>query len=203
MHIYKECMRPYCEKKYDKSQRGFYREECDCGAPLRLIEKKIEILNEDVFVPTQEVETVNTPIVNEEELARHLFSVDPKGYIHFIELQEEESVNTDKLVIYLDGKIYKEVPLEYDETYIGRKSLWGNPDVDLSEIDPNNYVSRKHLMIYRENGKYFARNLSTKNSVHIERAALKQDESKELKDENLIILSRYVVMIFKKRVERN
>ena len=82
---------------------------------------------------------------------------------------------------------------------IGRHSVNSDPDVDLSPIDPEGYTSRRHLMIYKENDKFFARNLSTKNSVHVERDVLANGESKELNDNDLILLSKYVVMVFKRK----
>lgn len=128
-----------------------------------------------------------------------IFTVDDHGFIHFIDVKENEELNEDKLVIYLSNKIYKEIPLEYDETIIGRHSVSYDPDVDLSPIDPESYTSRKHLMIYRQSNKFYARNLSTKNSVHIENYPLANGEDKELNDNDLIILSKYVVMLFKKK----
>lgn len=125
------------------------------------------------------------------------YSVDSKGYIHFEETTTQEELNEDKVVIYLGGQIYKEIPIEYDETIVGRYSINSEPDVDLSDIDTEGYTSRRHLMIYKEQDKYFARNLSAKNSVHINAKALIPNTDKELQDNDIIVLSRYIVMEFK------
>ena len=53
-------------------------------------------------------------------------------------------------------------------------------------------------MIYKQDGKYMARNMTTKNSVHVERTVVREGEDYELEDGNLIILSKSVVMVFRK-----
>ena len=71
--------------------------------------------------------------------------------------------------------------------------------MDLSEIDIDRNISRKHLMIYRKNGNLYARNLSTKNSVHVQNQPLMTGEDKKLNDDDIIILSRYLVIRFKSK----
>lgn len=156
----------------------------------------------DKTVKDDEVLVAKRPVIKMtlEELEKQtqvLYTIDNRGYIHFADVIDKEELNEDKLVIYLGGEIYKEIPIEYDETIIGRYSINSEPDVDLSEIDSEGYTSRRHLMIYKEQNKYFARNLSTKNSVHIETEALVPGVDKELHDNDLIILSKYIVMEFK------
>ena len=122
---------------------------------------------------------------------------DSKGNVCFIDNKEIQEVKEDKLVVYLSNQIYKEIPLEYDETIIGRLSSKFEPDVDLSEIDVDRNISRKHLMIYRKGGNLYARNLSTKNSVHVQNKPLMTGQDKKLNDDDIIILSRYLVIRFK------
>lgn len=121
------------------------------------------------------------------------FFVDSEGFIHFKNMQEEEYTG-DKLIIYKGPYIYKTVPLVYDETIIGRNNSKFNPDVDLSPIDPEKKTSRKHIMVYKNNGKFFVRNISAKASVHINIEPLLQDQNKEIKDGDLIILSRLITI---------
>ena len=126
-------------------------------------------------------------------------ALDSKGNIIFIDNKEVQDIKEDKLVVYLSNQIYKEIPLEYDEIIIGRLSSSFEPDVDLSEIDIDRNISRKHLMIYRKNGNLYARNLSTKNSVHVQNQPLMTGEDKKLNDDDIIILSRYLVIRFKSK----
>lgn len=230
MHIYKQCIRPGCFRKYNPKDKGYQSEYCECAAQLILIEEEIVevgeeiwkglgIASDDTVVNEPELDgpknsasghttvpightSASTQVVNIQP--KEIFTIDSRGYIHFLEGSSSEEINEDKVVIYKGGVIYKEVPLIYDEMIFGRNSISFEPDVDLSEIDLDKNTSRKHLMIYKCEGKYFARNLSMKNSVHVERFSVKPNESKELEDENLITLSRYLVMVFKKKkVGRN
>lgn len=158
---------------------------------------EVEIINREESVNLcEEVKEYDKIVEFKENI---IFAVDVHGFIHFIDFKEDEELNEDKLVIYVSNKIYKEIPLEYDETIVGRHSVSSDPDVDLSPIDPESYTSRKHLMIYKQNDKFYARNLSTKNSVHIENYPLANGENKELNDNDLIILSKYIVILFKKK----
>ena len=52
-------------------------------------------------------------------------------------------------------------------------------------------------MIYRKGGNLYARNLSTKNSVHVQNKPLMTGQDKKLNDDDIIILSRYLVIRFK------
>lgn len=164
-----------------------------------------EIYNKEPYskdVSNKEISNKEVPNKNNynKEISKEpIFIVDSLGFIHFTEYKEKEELNADKIVVYVGKKIYKEFPLEYDETIIGRDSVKFTPDIDLSEIDLEGYTSRRHLMIYKEDDRFYARNLSTKNSVHVERDALAQGESKELNDNDLILLSKYIVIVFKKK----
>lgn len=209
----KVCPRPGCDLTYNIDFKSNY---CDiCGANLLIEETEIENKNIDLSdilgLPEVDIneelsnkdvsnrEVSNKEVHNEEISKEPIFIVDSLGFIHFTEYKEKEELNADKIVVYVGKKIYKEFALEYDETIIGRDSVKFTPDIDLSEIDLEGYTSRRHLMIYKEDDRFYARNLSTKNSVHVERDALAQGESKELNDNDLILLSKYIVIVFKKK----
>lgn len=195
--LVKICLRPGCPNKYNEDSKFFEREYCQCAAPLIVKREEIVEIN-NVFGTPEGVEQENK--TNESVVdpnVRQLFVLDHCGGIHFNLSKEEKLINEDRIVIYVGGHVYKEVPIEYDEMIIGRKSVLFEPDVDLTEIDLGRKTSRRHLMIYRRRGKYFARKLSSNKSVHIERTALAEGTDCELKDGDLIILSRQVVMIYR------
>ena len=70
------------------------------------------------------------------------------------------------------------------------------PTYDLSKIDQENYISRKHLLLYRDQGNVYARNLSSKNTIHINGELLLENESKMLNNNDELILSGYIVTKF-------
>lgn len=183
----KVCPRPKCGLKFLEGSEHFNDNVCVCSAPL-ILEKEFVFKVNNVF---------GDPNENNEIKKEEIFTLDASGGIHFNLKKEEELLDVDRVVIYIGGRIYKEIPLEYDETVFGRNSLTFKPDIDLSEIDMNRRTSRNHLMIYKQNGKYIARNMSS-SSLHIERTAVPEGEDCELEDGNLIVLSRSVVMVFRK-----
>lgn len=195
--LVKVCLRPGCPNKYNEDSKFFEREHCQCAAPLIVKREEIIEIN-NVFGTPEGAEQENKstePVIDPN--VPQLFVLDHSGVIHFGLSKEEKLISEDRIVIYVGGHVYKEVPIEYDETVIGRKSGLDIPDVDLTEIDLGRKISRKHLMIYKRKGKYFARRLTSKKSVHIERTALASGEDCELNDGDLIILSRQVVMIYR------
>lgn len=199
----KVCLRPGCPNTYLEESKCFEDDVCECGAPLILKEEVVHKVvnvfgNPDTCDDTEIKENNEINENNQETKLEPIFVCDPSGGIHFNLKKEEELLSEDRVVIYIGGRIYKEIPIEYDETIFGRTTTTHKPDVDLSEIDMSRKTSRNHLLIYRQNGKYIARNMTAKNSVHVERTVLKEGEECELKDNNLIILSRSIVMVFRK-----
>lgn len=139
------------------------------------------------------------------------YSVDSEGYIHFpkeegyrgealkinpVKCDEYENYKGDRIVIYHNKEKYRTIPLEYDETVIGRKGTSSSPDVDLTEIDAERRISRRHALIYRYQGEYYIRNISSKNSLHVNSQALLLDEQTKLEDGAKIVLSRFVGIKF-------
>ncbi|GMK41945.1 hypothetical protein PCCS19_50040 [Paenibacillus sp. CCS19] len=103
----------------------------------------------------------------------------------------------DRLEIYFEGKIYKTVPLQYDEVLIGRKSNGEDPEVDYTDIDPERITSRRHALIIRQQGRYIVRNISTKNTVQVNKQLLLERQEAPLEHNDRIILSGKYGLIFK------
>jgi hypothetical protein len=75
------------------------------------------------------------------------------------------------LVVHSDGDTDQSVnvPLNKDIVLIGRASAADNvfPDVDLSQFDQNNYVSRRHAFILRRQGALVLEDLESINGTFV------------------------------------
>ena len=128
-----------------------------------------------------------------------VLTIDKYGYIHIIDSEEEDRYyGRDRLKININGRVYKCECIMFDEYTVGRNSTTFCPDIDLSKIDFENRISRKHLMIYRDEDQFYVRNLSSKNTVHINETLLRCDESMVLNDKDKIILSNFIECEFEK-----
>ena len=113
--------------------------------------------------------------------------------MHIINPEEESRYEgRDRLKICINGRVYKSECIQYDEYTIGRNSTTFCPDIDLSKVDFENRISRKHLMIYRQEDKYYVRNLSAKNTVHVNDLLISENESMEINHKDKIILSNFI-----------
>lgn len=74
-----------------------------------------------------------------------------------------------KLVIVGDSKREMSFTLEKDINSIGRKDLMGDilPDIDLSFIDPQRGVSRRHARIVRQGETFYVEDLDSRNGTVI------------------------------------
>jgi len=62
------------------------------------------------------------------------------------------------------------IPIKFKETYLGRKDLTSGfvPDVDLTEEDPDRFVSRRHAkIIFRENKFYITEEVGAMNGTFL------------------------------------
>lgn len=117
-----------------------------------------------------------------------------------VDIDPYEGIKGDNLILYKDNKIFKVYELKYDEIIIGRNSSEFTPDIDLQEIDDENAISRKHLLVYKEDDNYYIRNISKKCSVHIKR--YEEDETKVvpfnesmiIEDGDFIVLSEKFIL---------
>lgn len=100
---------------------------------------------------------------------------------------------TAKLVIIKSGRIGQEFPMTNDSVNIGRWDADGGsfPEVDLSQDDPENYVSRRHARIAISNGRYYIEDLGSSNGTFLNKGPrLVPGKSLELKDGDEIVIGK-------------
>lgn len=137
---------------------------------------------------------IKKPVIDEKKsILGDILTIDKYGYMHIINPEEESRYEgRDRLKICINGRVYKSECIQYDEYTIGRNSTTFCPDIDLSKVDFENRISRKHLMIYRQEDKYYVRNLSAKNTVHVNDLLISENESMEINHKDKIILSNFI-----------
>ncbi len=78
------------------------------------------------------------------------------------------------LVITHRKEVLQEIPLE-GELVVGRFSRDTGPvDVDLSQLPGAEYVSRRHMRIYTQNGHVFVEDLGSTNGVYVNKVRIGQ-----------------------------
>lgn len=211
-----ECM-PSEEDSYDESvdsEETFETTNCfvdieevnTCIKDESIISTEDTEVNLDVSEDTEENEA-------EEELGSiELDEEENSDEVEKADVVEDEDPYNDikgnNLILYKDNEIFKVFELKYDETIVGRNSSEFTPDIDLQEVDSENAISRKHLLVYKEDDNYYIRNLSKKCSVHIKRynesepRVILFNESVIIGDGDFIVLSgKFILEAFFSEVE--
>ena len=85
-----------------------------------------------------------------------------------------------------------ELPLTKEESLLGRSSPADNiyPEVDLTDLDPESYVSRRHGRILRQGGKYLYEDIGSSNGSFINGTRLQSHIQTELHDGDTLRLGR-------------
>jgi hypothetical protein len=89
--------------------------------------------------------------------------------------------------------------IETDETLIGRKDIRADiyPDIDLSQYDPESFVSRKHAYIYRQNKNYTLYAISN-GGVQLNSDLLELGDKRQLSDGDVIVIAGFLAFKFSK-----
>ncbi len=85
-----------------------------------------------------------------------------------------------------------EIPITAEHTLLGRQSPADNifPEIDLTELDPESYVSRRHGQITRQGSKYLYEDVGSSNGSFINGTRLQSGIQTELHDCDMIRLGR-------------
>lgn len=98
-----------------------------------------------------------------------------------------------KLVVKSGGKVGREFAIDRDVVNIGRWDAEAGifPEVDLSDDDPQNYVSRKHARIFLKDNEYFVEDMSSVNGTYVNKGPrLAPDSPHKLQNGDEIIMGR-------------
>jgi len=98
-----------------------------------------------------------------------------------------------KLVVMRKGEEIREFTIDGVEAAIGRwdSDAGAFPDIDLSEDDPNFYVSRHHARIFVKGGRYFIEDLGSTNKTVINKTnKLNPHSPVELKNGDEVIVGK-------------
>ncbi|MGM9991822.1 MAG: FHA domain-containing protein [Candidatus Bruticola sp.] len=84
------------------------------------------------------------------------------------------------------------IPLSSEHTLLGRQSPADNiyPEIDLTELDPESYVSRRHGQITRQGSKFLYEDIGSSNGSWINGARLESKIQTELHDGDVLRLGR-------------
>jgi len=98
-----------------------------------------------------------------------------------------------KLVVMQKGEEGREFTITGEEAAIGRwdSDAGAFPDIDLSEDDPNFYISRHHARIFVKGGRYFIEDLGSTNKTVINKInKLNPHSPVELKNGDEVIVGK-------------
>ena len=198
----KKCKKPQCGRRYKETEPEFADGYCECGGPLEEI----------VDTNTSNVSMPKTPPAQSDvstEKSRHktpkfgdknkvILPGDPEYCVSPSTKQTSPEVSGLKASVtaFCNGEELHNMPIIFDEMEVGRESKGKPADIDLTEFDPDQRISRRHLLLFRQNNQYFVRNLSKKNSVHVGNQPLRFEEEHQLADGDLIILSGFLGIEF-------
>lgn len=203
----KQCFNPDCSIKYREDMDDYNLDNCTkCGAPIIFIECDENFNN--FSNPNSSSDNINNYMNKDKlELEKDILTQNNDRNVIFklsangeIIVTENEEINFDltgpRLIIY-SGVTAKDVyEIKYDEVVIGRRNVSEIPDIDLSIYDRNNITSRRHALVYKLRDRFYVRNESSKNSLHVNKKAIAKGEDFRLENGDLIILSRSYVLQF-------
>ena len=187
----KKCVKPGCGRVYNESAPRFADGYCECGAPLapeageRLEpaggERRSDQPPKDNVrrlppeQPRQSGPRASRPRVG---AGGKVILPDDAEFPGAVKpaLAPDVAGYRATVAVFVNSSEVLMRPLEFDETVVGRQSRGSSPDIDLAAFDPEKRISRRHLLLFRSEGKYFARNVSEKNAVHLNETPLRFEE---------------------------
>lgn len=98
-----------------------------------------------------------------------------------------------KLIVKRTGRVGQELPINQAITYVGRWDADGGsfPEVDLSQDDPGNFVSRKHAKITVKGNEYLIEDMGSTNGTYLNKGArLMPGSPQELHNGDEIVMGR-------------
>ena len=94
----------------------------------------------------------------------------------------------DKLYVVRGKYEHLSLGLKDQRTYVGR-----SPENDIQIQD--NYVSRKHLELYKKGGKYFIRDLNSSNGTFVNGKKIGSKVERRVKEGNTIVIGMTLICL--------
>lgn len=103
-----------------------------------------------------------------------------------------QPAETAKLLLTATGNEY---PIKKDVVLLGRESVADSifPEVDLTSVDPEGYISRRHAQIQRQGDDYTIMDLESMNGTFVNNKILLKDETYTLANDDEIRAGKTVL----------
>ena len=110
---------------------------------------------------------------------------------------EQPAPATHAIVVYFQRKPAFEFPFSLDKVLVGRvdPATQNYPDLDLTPFDPESAISRKHLYLTQEAGRFYVHPISSAGT-QINRKLLAIGNKVEIVEGDVIVLSGRIAMRF-------
>lgn len=194
----KKCIKPNCGLVFNEREEEFKEGYCECGCTLELV---LDIPETAMDEENPKAQQRSGEIVAISDDGTLIFSNDEAQISKPISSNDEVKTSKPKaanmyLDIYCNGQVYKTFCIKYDEIIIGRSCIDNTPDLDLSSIDLEKKISRRHAMVYRIQNEYYIKNLSTKNSLHVNGDPVLFNNVVKIEADTEIVLSNFIGLYF-------
>jgi len=125
--------------------------------------------------------------------------VDKAPPVHLPDPEPAVSTTPAKLLVYQNKQPVHAHPIVQDETLVGRYDPTSDayPDLDLTPFDEGRDISRKHVYLYREGGRYFIYPISN-SGTQVGSTIVQLGDKHELHDGDVIILAGALAMKFQR-----
>lgn len=118
----------------------------------------------------------------------------PSQPAHPIDTETTQPVETAKLILATTGNEY---PINKDVVLLGRESVADSifPEVDLTSVDPEGYISRRHAQIQKQDNDYTIMDLNSMNGTFVNNKILLKDEIYTLANDDEIRVGKTVLRL--------
>ena len=105
-----------------------------------------------------------------------------------------QPAETARLILTVTGDEY---PINKDVVLLGRESVADSvfPEVDLTSVDPEGYISRRHAQIQRQDDDYTIMDLNSMNGTFVNNKILLKDEIYTLANDDEIRVGKTVLRL--------
>lgn len=111
-----------------------------------------------------------------------------------IDTETAQPDETAKLILATTGDEY---PINKDVVLLGRESVADSifPEVDLTSVDPEGYISRRHAQIQKQDNDYTIMDLNSMNGTFVNNKILLKDETYTLANDDEIRVGKTVLRL--------